>query len=345
MKFIQSFFVSSILACVTYYTAVFMLIDAPVPAEYWVGEMITIKKELVKEYAGKSKIIIAGGSSTLFGIDAEYASKSLDMPVINFGLHAGLRLERILQIVSSVVEHGDLLVLPLEPPYYDCNTQLNSGHVTNIIGWDHDAWKEMNYSEKLEFVSLVSPTLLGQMLVAEILKKLHPAVISDRLTSLDRSLVLSRFRARTVPSAFEYSAYNLNSHGDMQRTEGSKFKGQGYDVSSPSHVCDKTASNLISFVDRMKKRGVQVYFANTPYIASEVGLDTIRKGELSFRNEFVHIGCIIDNREDLIFDRKYFFNTDLHLNTEGRSLRTDAFIKAIRKNVLSGTCVNIYGSM
>ena len=270
MKYIQAFFVSAILACVTYYSAVLILIDAPVPAEYWVGEMITIKKELVKKHAGKSKIIIAGGSSTLFGIDAEYASKSLDIPVLNFGLHAGLRLERILQIVSSVIEQGDVLVLALEPPYYDCNTQLNSGHVTNIIGWDHDAWKNMNYSEKFEFVTLVSPTLLGQMLVAEILKKLHPASLSDRLTSLDSSLVLSRFRARTLPSTFEYSAYNLNSHGDMQRTEGSRFKGQGYDVGSPAHVCDKTADILISFVDRMKKKGVLVYFANIPYIASEL---------------------------------------------------------------------------
>ena len=125
----------------------------------------------------------------------------------------------------------------------------------------------MNYSEKLEFVSLVSPTLLGQMVVAEILKKLHPASLSDRLNSLDSSLVLSRFRARTLPSTFEYSAYNLNNHGDIQRTEGSRFKGQGYDMGSPSHVCDKTANMLSSFVDRMKKKGVQVYFANIPYIA------------------------------------------------------------------------------
>jgi hypothetical protein len=342
MKFIQAFFVSSILASVTYYTAVFILIDAPVPAEYWVGEMITIKKALVKDYAGKNKLIIAGGSSTLFGIDAESASKSLAMPVINFGLHAGLRLERILEIVGSVVEHGDLLVLPLEPPYYDCNSQLNSGHVTNIIGWDHEAWKEMSYSEKLDFVSLVSPTLLSQMLVAEILKKLHPASISDRLNSLDSSLVLSRFRSRKAPSIFEYSAYNLNSHGDIQRTEGSKFKGQGYDVNSPGHVCDKTAKMLSGFVGRMKKRGVRVYFANIPYIATKVDLDTLRKGELNFLNEFIPIGCFIDNRVDLIFDKKYFFNTDLHLNSEGRALRTDAFIKAILKNVLSGACVNAH---
>ena len=62
-------------------------------------------------------------------------------------------------------------------------------------------------------------------------------------------------------------------------------------MGSPSHVCDKTADMLISFVDRMKKKGVLVYFANIPYIASGVGLDTLRSGELNFRNEFTPIGC------------------------------------------------------
>ena len=336
MRYVQSFIVASLLACVIYYVFILILIDAPVPAEYWVAEMITIKKELVKNYAGKNKIIIAGGSSTLFGIDAEYASRLLDMPVINFGLHAGLRLEKILQEVSTVVERGDLLILPLEPPYY-YNTELNSWHVTNIIGWDHAAWKEMSYPEKFEFVSLVSPTLFGQMFISEVLKKIYPARISDRLRSLDKSLILAKFHARTLPSVFGYSAYNLNSHGDMQRTEGSKFKGQGFNICKLNHICDKTVNNLMDFVDSMEKKGVRVYFSNTPYIASGVDKNEVRKSELSFQKEFSSIGCFIDKREDLVFDRKYFFNTSLHLNAEGRAIRTDLLINAIRKNVLSGT--------
>ncbi|CAA9891396.1 conserved hypothetical protein [Candidatus Methylobacter favarea] len=334
----KSFFVSALVACVVDYSAVLILIDAPVPAEYWVAEMITIKKNLVKEYAGKRKIIVAGGSSTLFGINAEHASEQLDMPVINFGLHAGLNLEKILQVVSAVVEPGDFLILPLEPGYYGCNTKMNSWQVANIVGWDHDTLKEMSYLEKSEFISLVSPSLLGQMFVAKILREFYPAIISERLNALENSLVLAKFRVRPMPAVFEYSAYNLNNHGDMLRTEGCRFKGQGIDVNNPSHVCEKTAGQLINFVHTMRKKGVQVYFANIPYIASKAGLDTLRRGESSFRNEFAHIGCIIDKRKDLIFDRKYFFNTNLHLNAEGRSLRTNLFLKAIRRNVLSGTC-------
>ena len=91
------------------------------------------------------------------------------------------------------------------------------------------------------------------------------------------------------------------------------------------------------FVESMKKKGVQVYFANVPYIASENGLDNLRKSEEIFRNALSPIGQMIDRREDLIFDRKYFLDAVLHLNEEGRALRTDLFIKAIRMNVLSRT--------
>jgi len=338
MKFIQSFIISAILACVAFYTTALLFIDTPVKASYWVGELITIKKDLVKEYSGKNKIIIAGGSSTLFSIDTEYASKHLDMPVINFGLTAGIRLEKILKEVGSVIEQGDFLILPLEPTYWDCESKMNSVQVTDIIAWDHDAWTDMNYPEKLEFISLISPTLLGEMFVAQILKNLCPATLSDRLTTLDQALVLSKFRKRPVPTGFAYSAYNVNNYGDMLRTEGSKYKGPNDDVSKPLHVCNKTAIILTNFVDSMKKKGVKVLFANTPYSGSRTSLKTWESRELIFANELAPIGCLIDRREDLIFDRKYFFNTHLHLNPEGRSLRTDALIKAIRKNVFSATC-------
>lgn len=339
MKYIQIFFASALVACLPYYALVLILIDAPISTEYWVGEMITIKKELVKEYAGKNKIIIAGGSSALFGIDAEFASKQLDMPVINFGLHAGLKLEKILQEVSTVVEKGDILVLPLEPPYYDCNEKLSAWQVENIIGWDHDVWKKMGYLEKGAFIALISPSTLGRMIFADIQRKFIPDSINDRLSSQDKALVLSKFRVHTMPVNFEYSAYHLDNHGDMRQTEGAHFKGNGWDVSKPNHVCAETASQLVSFVGSMRKKGVYVYFANTPYITSGVSKDEVRKDELSFKKEFISVGCFIDKREDLIFDRKYFFNTNLHLNAEGRALRTDLFINTIRKNVLSGTCL------
>lgn len=338
MKFLQIFFTSAIVACLTYFAVVLILIDSPIPSEYWVGEMITIKKSLVNEYAGKNKIVVAGGSSTLFGIDAEYASKRLNIPVINFGLHAGLRLEKILQEVGSVVEPGDFLVLPLEPTYYECHEKLSAWQVESIIGWDHDAWKKMSYLEKAEFITQVSPSTFVQMVVAEIKRKFFTSSIRDRLISLDNTLVLSKFKARSMPLNFEYSAYHIDNHGDMMQTDGAHFKGAGYSFNKPNHVCAETANQLVSFVNSMKNKDVRVYFSNTPYIATKDSNGIVIKGELSFQKEFISIGCFIDKREELVFDRKFFLNTNLHLNSEGRAVRTELFIDAIRKNVLSGAC-------
>ena len=317
-----------------------MLIDAPIAAEYWIAELITVKRELAKEYAGKNKIIVAGGSSTLFSVNAEYASEKLDMPMINYGLHAGLSLRKILQEASSIVEPGDLLILMLEPSYYECNEKLNIWNVENIIGWDHAAWEEMDYLGKTEFIFLVSPSVFSRMVVAAFQRKFFPAKVKDRIATLDKSLVLSRFKARPRPLNFEYSAYHLDNHGDMLRAEGEQIEGPGSDVSKPNHICAGTANQLINFVGAMKMKGVHIYFANTPYIASGVSMEKVKRDELNFQKEFITVGCFIDRREDLIFDRRYFFNSNLHLNTEGRAVRTDLLIDAIR-NMPSGNCQHL----
>jgi len=87
---------------------------------------------------------------------------------------------------------------------------------------------------------------------------------------------------------------------------------------------------------------VRVYFANVPYIASETNTFGVKQSESGFLEELVSVGCMIDRRQDLIFDRKYFFDTRLHLNAEGRRLRTNLIIKAIQNNVFSGTSVNAH---
>lgn len=342
MKFIQSFFISALIAYIGYCSVVIMLIDAPVPAEYWVGEMLIIKKELVKKYKGKNKIIIAGGSSTLFGIDAESASKQLGLPVVNFGLHAGLSAKKILKEVSAIVESGDVLILVFEPNYYECNEKLTAWQVNNTIGWDHNAWRDMSYLQKIDFVSSVSIATFTNMIQADFQSRYYPSEVSERLATLDRATVLARFRSRNIPASFRYSAYLLDDFGGMQRTEASKYFGIVLDIRKPAHICGSTKNHLIAFVNTMKKRGVRVYFANPPYIASETNIDRLQQSKLGFFSEFASVGCMIDSREDLIFDRKYFFDTPFHLNSEGRRLRTNLIVKAIYNNVLSGTCVNAH---
>jgi len=339
MRFILAFIISAISAYLIYAALVVTMINAPIRAEYWVGEMIAIKKGLVKRFVGENKVIVAGGSSTLFGIDAAYASKHLNMPVVNFGLHAGLTLERILQEVAGAVESGDTLILALEPTYYDCQKPFSVWQVTNTIGWDHGAWTQMGILEKGVFVSHVSFSMFGQMILADLQQKYFPLEISGRLESLDSEAVISKFMKRTPPKNFGYSAYHLDDYGDMLRTEGAKYKGAGVDIRKPNHICPSTAAKLKNYINQLKQRGIAVYFANTPYIATGGDESAVRNNGDNFQDELEPIGRFIDKRESLVFDRKYFFNTNLHLNTEGRKIRTELFISSVR-SVLRNTAQN-----
>lgn len=335
MRYVRTFLASALVTCLLYYVAVATLIDAPIAAEYWVGEMITVKKELAKKYSENNKVVIAGGSNALFGVDAEYMSSELGVPVVNFGLHAGLRLGKILDESGALATRGDSIVLMLEAAYFDCNQKPNKWQVENVIGWDHDSWRRMGFIEKAEFVTFVSPGLLVQMVIAGMQRRYHSASIQQRLISLDDSLVLTKFQTRAKSTHFRYSAYNLGDHGDILHTEGAKYAGPEIDAREPRLACRETAKQLAKFVDRMKMKGVRVCFANTPYLCSKVSGDEVRKSERSFENDFASVGAFIDKRVDLLLERKYFFDTPMHLNAEGRTLRTRLLIDAIRKNLPS----------
>ena len=58
---------------------------------------------------------VVGGSTTTFGIDAEYIEREYNLPVANLGLHVGMGPEACIGLGLSALRKGDTLVLSLEP--------------------------------------------------------------------------------------------------------------------------------------------------------------------------------------------------------------------------------------
>ncbi len=58
---------------------------------------------------------VVGGSTTTFGIDAEYIERKHGLPVANLGLHVGMDPEALVGFGLSSLREGDTLVLSLEP--------------------------------------------------------------------------------------------------------------------------------------------------------------------------------------------------------------------------------------
>src|SRR5258705_7873836 len=119
----------------TFHFLVCLFLPAPIPAEYWVREMIGVKRMLASSIS-TPRIIFLGGSSTLFGIDASQVEEETGIRAMNMGMHAGMRLERVLSVGEDTARRGDILVLALEHIFYNCDRSWNSWQVTNALAWD-----------------------------------------------------------------------------------------------------------------------------------------------------------------------------------------------------------------
>jgi hypothetical protein len=314
-----------------------LALPAPIQAEYWVRELIVVKQELAAEASDSPRILFLGGSSTLFGIDSKTVEQEVGQTALNMGLHAGLRLEDILAFGSNVARSGDIVVMALEPPYYDCNKRgWSQWRVENALAWDRENFDRMPlYSRVGAVIGSGGPWLSAAVLKANIGGLLFGKMPAARKAALDPPAVIwDRYESGSERSTgFKYSAFNLDLGGNILFNDGAHFAGSGFPFKEPSRLCGDVAQQLGDFVAVMASKQVTVLFSHTPYLVDE-GADDPNdwtRSEANFRESIMAIGSVvIDGRDEAMFARAQFFNTSLHLNTEGRAERTKRTIVALK---------------
>jgi len=319
--------------------AAVLWVRAPIAAEYWERESLLVKERIAKE-TPSPKIIFVGGSSTLFDIDAERVSKELDVPSVNLGLHAGLPLSTLLAESKDAAKAGDVMVLTLEHPYYTCDEQTWSDwQLRNAIAWSPNAFDAMPFSQRIRAIfSAGLPTLGVELVTTKLVSLVWPQLFDERLDSLQPAeTVWAKFVSRKFSTqGFVYSAYNLDSHGDMTNQSGRTFLGVGVPASIPNHVCPGVLGELTEFVREMRARDVRTFVAHAPYLIDTAPSEGWRAAEADFSADIKETGAtLLDRREDLFMARDLFFNTSLHLSERGKAIRTDRVIGALRSYGIS----------
>ena len=130
-----------------------------VPAEYWLREVAIVKQQLCRE-TPSPKVLILSGSNALFGFDSDRLAHFLERPVINFGLHAGLSLEYLLNRYDLSLKPGDWVILPLEYELYRTAESNTSWFTTQVMAWDPAYFEDLSLIEKARFIRSVSPLRL-----------------------------------------------------------------------------------------------------------------------------------------------------------------------------------------
>jgi hypothetical protein len=101
-------------------TAIAFYLNLGVPSDgsRWAFE-VNQKKQRLAEQTNTPKLLIVGGSATLFGIKAGEIEKQTGLRTINMGTHAALGTAYILHLVQEAAKPGDTVLLVLEYELYN----------------------------------------------------------------------------------------------------------------------------------------------------------------------------------------------------------------------------------
>jgi hypothetical protein len=141
-----------IVAALGLFLAAFLLnLGVPTKLTTWTGEVMAKKKVLALTSA-PPRILVAGGSSALFGISARELELLTGVRSINLACHAGLGTRVLLDFAEKLARPGDVILLALEYELY------NSGY------FDRDSLNENN----IDYVLARNPGFLTRMRTAEL---------------------------------------------------------------------------------------------------------------------------------------------------------------------------------
>jgi hypothetical protein len=323
-------FAATVLVLVAAYLGVVLFLRAPISAEYFVREMMVIKRDQAAALASP-KIVFLGGSSTLLSIDAKAVARALDLPAENFGLHASMRLEWLLAEAGRMMRSGDALVLVLEHNYYECDGGAwDDWQLRNALAWHREDFDRLALWRRIgiALTTAKTPSLGLELLGAEMATVTKPQTVARRIEALGpASEITGRYRSdRLRTQAFAYSAFNLDDSGDLLNNDGAFFVGRG-DPSRPGRICPAVADTLRGFVAAMRERRVRVVVAHVPYAIEPETAIGWQDAETLFAADIAAIGAeLLDRRDELFLPARFFFDTSLHLNAAGRTIRTDRLI-------------------
>jgi hypothetical protein len=109
-KFLCAIPIGMVVGLLVLMSAVRFQLGVPTASSAWIKEL-TSRKQNAAAAISQPKIILLGGSATLFGLNASLIESELGLPVINGGLHAGIGLASILREGKKMITPGDTVVI------------------------------------------------------------------------------------------------------------------------------------------------------------------------------------------------------------------------------------------
>lgn len=273
--------------------------------ETYYGELAPLVERL--DGAEGKKLVLIGGSNIAFGVDAGLleellAEKGYDYTVCPFGLYAALGSGTMLSLSQAALDEGDLVVLAFEPT----DETLSSYFGASVF---------LKCAED-------APELLGRLDARR-----RAAVLGNTVPFLQERL--SVVHSGPYPEAEGvYSRSAFGPEGTMEYDRPGNIMALGFDTEKPVdltdlRIDDEFREEVNDYCRRAERKGAQVLLSFCPVNRSALADDS----EEALYSWFSLCGeafdCpIISDPGRYVLDSAWFYDSNVHLNSAGATLRT-----------------------
>ena len=338
---------------------VFVAPFSVVAGVYFGGEKVyrnTFYAELDDKYdalysAEGEKIVIIGGSSVAFGYDSETLSEVFGRPVINFGLYAELGTKLMLDLAEDAIREGDIVLIAPELDAQTLSLYFNGRAALRALEQKPSMVKKIG-RENLASLFGAIWSFTGEKL--DYLKNGAPDPVGV-YNSRNFNAAGDVFYFED----FEDGGETLSLDGRAANTMNGYYQSSNPIIPDKKIVSTDFLDYLNAFIDRIADRGAKAYYVFCPMnamaltekdengIETTVGLSALTlkeksattaeisgvslSGDLadrcarfgSFLSRNLHCP-VLGSMTDFVYDPKYFYDTNFHLNTQGVKKHTAA---------------------
>jgi len=147
------------LAFLAYAAAFWFNLGRPTKSSRWCYEINQKKRAMANAVSGP-KLLLVGGSGTLFGINAKAIQSATGLPTVNLGTHAALGIPFILQWTKELAKPGDTVLLTFEYELYR-EDELDLSHgdeelVDYVIARDPKYFAQLPFADEWKIFMLTS---------------------------------------------------------------------------------------------------------------------------------------------------------------------------------------------
>ncbi len=251
------------------------------------------------------KIVVIGGSSVVFGVDARLLSETLGKPVVNFGLYAALGTKMMMDYSRDAISEGDIIVLAPE---------MNAQTFSLYFG-AKELWQAVDGSFSLlrHVASENGSAMLGS----------YFDFASDKLGYA--------LRGETLDPEGIYHADAFDDFGFIRYRRDKDYNTMvgGVDTSMPidfkTEIIDPEFAEFVNeYIAFAEKKGAKVVLSFAPMnenaIPADITMETLEHYLTCLDESF---NCdILGDPNNMIYRGGYFYDSNFHLNSAGAVCHT-----------------------